>query len=426
MEEPVVAMLKDGHRITHAQPGDSVEIVLPRVCFYIESGGQVADSGSLWKPRESDDNETDWDITITEARRPVGGLIILRGTVNSGRPAVGDLAQMAVDEERRWDIMRNHTATHLLHAELRYVLGNHVRQAGSLVAPERLRFDFTHPGMVSQADLEKIERYVNEAVLANYPVLSNEEARESAVGRGAMALFGEKYGETVRTISIGEEEEPFSYELCGGTHVFQTSDIGMFLILSESSVAAGVRRIEAVTGHAAVALAQQRGSTIQKIAAYLGAPAENVDRKVLETLGELDRVRKENQRLRQDSARMEFSASLPQVTTVGETAVHAVRVSQADAETLRLLADIFRRSHPSGALAVASVIDEKPLMVVSISDDLAARGLHAGELAKAAAKILGGGGGGKPNLAQAGGTNPDELPAALQAFLNAVKEKLRA
>ena len=425
MEEPVLAILKNGVLVSQAHEGDSVEVILPRVCLYIESGGQAADSGALWIPKEPGSDEVLWEITELEARRPVRGLIVLRGKVSAGRPAVGDLAQMAVDEERRWDIMRNHTATHLLHAELRYVLGNHVRQAGSLVAPERLRFDFTQPSMVSQQDLEKVERFVNEAILANYPVIPNEEAREVAVGRGAMALFGEKYGDVVRTISIGDDEQSFSYELCGGTHVFQTADIGMFLIVSEGSVAAGVRRIEAVTGHAAIALAQQRGMTLQKIAAYLGAPAEEVDRKVLENMGELDRVRKENQRLRQDLGRMEFEASLAHAQTVAGTTIHAAQVRQADAETLRLLADSFRRSHPSGAVVIGSVIEEKPLLIVAVSDDLTARGIHAGELAKAAAKILGGGGGGKPNLAQAGGTNPNELPAALQAVLTAVQEKLR-
>ncbi len=291
---------------------DTVEVILPRVCFYVESGGQVADMGSLWMPQTEGSNEAAWDIDVVEVIRPVGGLIVLRGMVKSGRPAQGDLATMEVDEERRWGIMRNHTATHLLQAELRFVLGNHVRQAGSLVAPDRLRFDFTHHSMISQQDLEKIERYVNEAILANYPVTTTEEAREHAVGKGAMALFGEKYGETVRTISIGEEGQPFSYELCGGTHVFQTGDIGIFLIVSESSVASGVRRIEAVTGHAAVALVQERSRTLQNISAYLGVAPEEVDRKVLENMGELDRLRKENQRLRQEMARSEFDASLTQ------------------------------------------------------------------------------------------------------------------
>jgi alanyl-tRNA synthetase len=424
MEEPILALLKDGKRVSRAAENDSVEVILPRVCFYIESGGQVADTGTLWMPKAEGSDEAAWDMDVAEVVRPVGGLIVLRGTVKSGRPAQGDLATMEVDEEQRWGIMRNHTATHLLHAELRFVLGNHVRQAGSLVAPDRLRFDFNHHSMVSQQDLEKIERYVNEAILANYPVMQTEEAREDAVGKGAMALFGEKYGETVRTISIGEENQPFSYELCGGTHVFQTGDIGIFLIVSESSVASGVRRIEAVTGHAAVALVQERSRTLQNAAAYLGVSSEEVDRKVLECMGELDRFRKENQRLRQEMARAEFEATLAQPAAIAGVPVLTVQVAQANAETLRILADSFRRKYSSGMAAIGSVADGKPIVVISVSDDLIVRGLSADELARAAAKLLGGGGGGRPNLAQAGGTDPDRLADALQFLHRAAEEKL--
>jgi alanyl-tRNA synthetase len=424
MDEPVLAFLRGGERVKTVQTGDAVEVVLPRACLYVESGGQVADRGLLWMPKTEGATEAAWEIEIAEARRPVGGLIVLRGNVKSGRPAVGDLARMEVDEERRWSIMRNHTATHLLHAELRYVLGNHVRQAGSLVAPERLRFDFSHHGMVSQQELEKVERYVNEAILANYPVSSTEEAREKAVGKGAMALFGEKYGETVRTIAIGEDPRPFSYELCGGTHVPQTGDIGLFLIVSEGSVAAGVRRIEAVTGYAAIALVQERNRILQNAGAYLGVPAEEVNRKLLEQLDELDRTRKENQRLRQEMASAEFESSLARMEPIEGVPVLAVAVAQAGAETLRLLADSFRRKHPSGIAAIGSVSEEKPLLVVTVSDDLIARGVKADELAKSAAKLMGGGGGGRPNMAQAGGTDPKRLPDALQSLRNAIREKL--
>jgi alanyl-tRNA synthetase len=424
MDEPVLAVLRGGERIGRAEPGDSVEVVLPRVCFYIESGGQVADTGRLWMPKSENDSEAAWEIDVARVLRPVGGLIVLQGLVKSGRPAQGDLALMEVDDERRWSIMRNHTATHLLHAELRYVLGNHVRQAGSLVAPDRLRFDFTHHSMVSQQDLERVECFVNEAILANYPVTSSEEAREEAVGKGAMALFGEKYGETVRTISIGDADKSFSYELCGGTHVSQTGDIGLFLIVSESSVAAGIRRIEAVTGHSAIALVQQRSRILQNAGAYLGVPAEEVDRKVLECMGELDRTRKENQRLRQETAKAEFESLLARMEPVSGVPILAVQVAQAGADTLRLLADIFRRKHAGGAAAIGSISDNKPLIVISVGEDLIARGLSADELAKAAAKLMGGGGGGRPNLAQAGGTDPQRLPEALQFLASAIREKL--
>lgn len=422
VEEPVIALLQDHQRVTQVTAGSVVEVVLPRTCFYLEAGGQVSDTGWIRRSKEQT-AEVLWEIAVQEVRRPAAGLIVHVGEVTIGTPQAGDLAVASVDNERRWDIMRNHTATHLLQAELRHVLGPHVRQAGSLVAPDRLRFDFTHPAMVSQQDLERVERYVNEAVLANYPVNSEHKSRELAVSEGATALFGEKYGEVVRTISIGEPEV-FSYELCGGTHVFETADIGLFLILSESSVAAGVRRIEAVTGHAAVALAQQRSRNLVNMAAYLGVSDEEVDRKVLELLGELETLRKENQRLRQEMARREFETVLQRADRIQGAALLTTEISQADAETLRLLTDAFRQRYPSGVAAIGTTQHGKPTLVVAVSEDLASRGLDAGRLAQAAAKILGGGGGGRPTLAQAGGSDPTRMNEALKLVARLVTDTL--
>jgi len=418
--EPILAVVKAGQRVTQVEAGDKVEVVLGRTCFYLQAGGQVADTGEL---RQNAPGEDGWQVTISDVRRPAAGLIVHEGEVAKGIVHQGDLATAAVDDERRWDIMRNHTATHLLHAELRFVLGNHVRQAGSLVAPDRLRFDFTHHSMVSQQDLERIERYVNEAILANYPVSTALKAREQAISEGAMALFGEKYGETVRTIAIGEPEA-FSHELCGGTHVFQTADIGPFLIVSESSVAAGVRRIEAVTGHTAVDLVQQRNRTLQNAATFLGVGTDQLERKVREVVEELDHARRETQHQRQDSARREFDSAMEHPQTIAGVPVVTATVAQADAETLRLLTDAFRKRFPSGVVAVAAAPEGKPTMVVAVSDDLAKRGLNAGEMARAAAKILGGGGGGRPTLAQAGGTDPSRMAEALQVVSQMVASAL--
>jgi alanyl-tRNA synthetase len=408
--EPILAILKDGRRVAQAEAGEKVEIVLARTCFYLQSGGQVADTGEI---RENGSGEPAWVVTIGDVRRPAAGLIVHEGEVTTGRVRQGDLAMAAVDDERRWDIMRNHTATHLLHAELRFVLGNHVRQAGSLVAPDRLRFDFTHHTMVSQQDLERIERYVNEAILANYSVSSTLKPREKAIAEGAMALFGEKYGETVRTIAIGEPDT-FSHELCGGTHVFQTADIGPFLIVSEGSVAAGVRRIEAVTGHAAVDLIQQRNRTLQNAATFLGVGADQLERKVREVVEDFDRARREAQQQRQESAKREFESAMDQPQTIGGVTVVTACLAPADADTLRLLTDAFRKRYPSGVVAVAGAPEGKPTLVVAVSEDLTKRGLNAGEMARAAAKILGGGGGGRPTMAQAGGTDPSRINEALQ------------
>lgn len=422
VQEPVIALIQNHQWVAQASPGSMVEVVLPRTCFYIESGGQVSDTG--WIRRyQQDSEEISWEIAVQEVRRAAAGLIVHRGEVTLGTPHTGDLGAASVDNERRWDIMRNHTATHLLQAELRHVLGPHVRQAGSLVAPDRLRFDFTHPSMVSQQDLERVERYVNEAILANYPVNSEYKSRDQAISEGATALFGEKYGEIVRTISVGEPEV-FSYELCGGTHVFETGDIGLFLILSESSVAAGVRRIEAVTGHAAVALEQERSRNLTNMAAYLGVGEEEVDRKVLDLLGELENQRKENLRLRQEMAKKEFEAVLERAERIQGAALLITEVSQGDAETLRLLADAFRQRYPSGVAAIGTSQHGKSTLVVAVSEDLTSRGLDAGKLAQAAAKILGGGGGGRPTLAQAGGNDPARMNEALKLVARLVADAL--
>ena len=420
--EPILAILKDGLRVSEAALGDKVEVALGRTCFYLEAGGQVADSGELRSNNPASD-EVQWQVTVSDVRRPAAGMIVHVGEVTQGRVRQGDLATAAVDEERRWDIMRNHTATHLLHAELRFVLGNHVRQAGSLVAPDRLRFDFTHPTMVSQQDLERIERFVNEAILANYPVSTALKPRERAISEGAMALFGEKYGETVRTVAIGEPET-FSHELCGGTHVFQTADIGPFLIVSENSVAAGVRRIEAVTGHAAVDLLQDRNRTLQNAATHLGVGVDQLDQKVREVIEDLDRTRREVQHQRQEMARREFEGAMDHPQSIAGVPVVTASVAMADADTLRLLADAFRKRYPSGVVAVAAAPEGKPTLVVAVSEDLIPRGVNAADLARAAAKILGGGGGGRPTLAQAGGTDPSRMAEALLAVSQMVAAAL--
>ncbi len=253
LETTVLALLRDGQVVKQANPGDEIEVVLAATPFYLESGGQMSDTGMIAR-YEGDEPDPRWRVDITDVRQPVPGLLVHVGQVIEGRVRVDDPAWAIIDAERRWDIARNHTATHLLHSELRYILGEHVQQAGSLVAPERLRFDFTHGAMLTQEQLDAVEQSVNDAILANYPLDDEELPYQEAVAGGAMALFGEKYGDQVRVVKIGMPEDPFSQELCGGTHVHQTGDVGLFRIVSEGSVGAGVRRIEAVTGRAAQAL----------------------------------------------------------------------------------------------------------------------------------------------------------------------------
>ncbi len=356
-------------------------------------------------------------------RRPAAGVVVHSGLVVKGQPAVGDKVLAAVDMQRRKDIMRNHTATHLLHAELHAVLGDHARQAGSLVAPDRLRFDFTHPEAMTQHQIDQVEAGVNQAILANYRLQMRQKPLQEAISEGAMALFGEKYGEVVRTVTIGDQE-PFSYELCGGTHVGETGDIGLFLITSESSAAAGVRRIEAITGRGAYELVQKRLRLLRQTAQMVGSSLDEVPVKVDDLQGELAQTRKAVSGLRQELAAASFEAQLAGVEIVGGAASLAIEIPGADADTLRLMTDRFRVKYPSGVVVLAANVEGKPVIIASVTDDLVKRGVHAGDLVKRAAQAVGGGGGGRPNLAQAGGRDPSKLTEALQQAQAYIHEKL--
>lgn len=422
LETVVLAMLRNGKRVVRASEGDDVEVILAATPFYMESGGQVSDTGLLARYEEGEEAPR-WEIEISDIREPLPGLIVHVGQVVRGRPRVEEPVWAVVDASRRMDIARNHTATHLLHSELRYILGEHVQQAGSLVAPDRLRFDFTHGAMLTQDELDAVEQSVNDAILANYPLEAEHASYQEAMSTGAMALFGEKYGDEVRIIKIGVPEEPFSQELCGGTHVSQTGEIGMFRVVSEGSVGAGVRRIEAVTGRAAQRLVQERLGVLDAAATHLGGSPEEVERAVLRLLGELHDRQKQITELRRRLARLEFEALLRQVQQVEDVQVLAARVQVADVETLREMSDWLRNRLGSLVIVLGAVIDEKPSFVAAITPDLVERGLKAGTLIKEIARVVGGGGGGRPTLAQAGGRDPNKLDDAL-ALVPATVRKL--
>ncbi len=420
-ESTVAAIIAGGAVVRQASEGQQVEIVLAATPFYVESGGQVSDTGVI---RSAAGVFPSWEVTVGDTRRPVAGVIVHSGQVTRGVVAEGSQAVAAVDVQRRWDIMRNHTATHLLHAELRRVLGTHVRQAGSLVAPDRLRFDFTHPGMVSEQEMAAIERGVNDWIYRNDPVAWRWMAYKDAVATGAMALFGEKYGDEVRVVEIGppagpvaqspnQPITPVSRELCGGNHVNNTAEIGVFHIGSEGSVGSGVRRIEAVTGRGAHALLQERLGLLHRTAAALGVPESELERKAQALVEQIASQQKELVRLREQAARQEVQALLDKVVEAGGVKVLAQQVSAADANVMRQMTDWFRNQLGSGVVVLGAAIDGKPQLVAAVTDDLVSRGVHAGKLVQAIAKKLGGGGGGRPNLAQAGGVDLAGLPAAL-------------
>ncbi len=422
-ETEILAIVSDSQPVERANPGDQVAIILPQTNFYLEAGGQVGDTGYLISspPRSG----AAFKIHITTLHQPAAGIILHRGEVLAGNPTVGDRVIATIDSLRRKDIMRNHTATHLLHAALHAVLGDHARQAGSLVAPDRLRFDFTHPEALTPAEREKIEGFVNQKVLENNHLSIENKSLDEALAGGAVALFGEKYAEEVRNITIGEPEI-FSNELCGGTHVENTGDVGTFIITSEGSAAAGIRRIEAITGRAAYQLIRDRFGVLNQAAATLATTPEEVLAKAQTVLANVKDMRNQIAELRKNLAAVDFARVLDDTANVEGVDVLTAQLNDADVDTLRQMADRFRQRHPENGVAVlSSVINERPIIIAAVTENLIKRGIKAGDLAGFVARQLGGGGGGKPTLAQAGGRDASKLPAALGSVQTWVTEKLQ-
>ncbi len=445
VEGEVLAIIVNGQSVDSASFGDQVEIILPKTGFYIESGGQVNDEGYIRSisPHPSpnvgrgEGGEGKWEIEITNVRRASAGVIVHMGEVVSGQPKVGDLALAEVDMARRHDIMRNHTATHLLHAALHQVLGEHAVQAGSLVAPDRLRFDFNHPEAMTPEQIERVERIVNDAVAADMEVVPKLRAREDAIAEGAMALFGEKYGETVRTITItpvpsgayddpigshptadAEHQQKYSYELCGGTHLERTSDVGAFLIVSEGSAAAGVRRIEAVTGRGAYDLIARRFKMLKQTASALKSSIEDVPFKVESLQDEVSDLKKELAILRTQQAMSALGSQLSNVQIVKDVNVLVMEVLNADADTLRSLADKFREKYPKNG---AAVLATGSTIIAVVTEDVTKRGLKAGDLITG----IGGRGGGRPNMAQGSLPEANQVKDALSKVTKVLEEKLK-
>ncbi len=403
LDDKVLAIFREGQPVEDAIAGEKIEIVLGKTAFYVESGGQVSDTGII--------SGTGWTVEVEDTKRPIGGLIVHVAEVVEGQPKVGNAAHAEVDTERRASITRNHTGTHLLHAALRSKLGTHVQQRGSLVAPDRLRFDFVHDQKVSAEEIAEIEKQVNDVILANYPVKAVEKSLTEAKAEGAMALFGEKYGDHVRTITIAKDGNRYSYELCGGVHVPETAEIGSFIIVSEGSVSAGIRRVEALTGRGAVEYMQNTLNTLGNIAQQLGTTPEQAGNRVHALQAELTSAKKQIAVLQRENAKVQFERLTPENIKGIDTVIG--QFDNIPVETLREMSDWFRSKVKSGVLAVGSVVDNKPQILIVVTDDLTKKGLHAGNLIKEVAPIVGGGGGGRPNMAQAGGKDVSKLPEAL-------------
>ncbi len=414
LDDHILALLQNGQRVERAITGDRVEVVLGQTPFYVEAGGQVSDTGFI--------RGTEWVIEVEEMRRPVGGLIVHVGEVIEGTPREGAAAHAEVDNERRVDITRNHTGTHLLHAALRNHLGTHVQQRGSLVAPDRLRFDFAHEGKVTAEELQAIEAEINDVILANYPVTAEEKSLAQARQEGAMALFGEKYGDVVRTVVVANNGSRYSYELCGGVHVRETSEIGLLVVVSEGSVSAGIRRVEALTGRAAREYIQRNLNTLNHSAALLGTTPERIGERLIALQDELTANKKEIEALRREIARYNFNHQLDHLETIGGIPALIARMDNMTMDNLREISDWFRNKVHSGVLVIGSEIEGRPQLLAAVTDDLTKKGFHAGNLIKSIASVVGGGGGGRPNLAQAGGKDIAKLPEALEKARQLITE----
>ncbi len=397
----VQALFRDGRPVERLAEGEEGLLVLDRTPFYAESGGQVGDTGAL--------RVGDAELQVLDTQKQ-GDAFLHQVRVQKGAVAVGDKLEARVDKQRRRQIADNHSATHLLHAALRRILGGHVQQKGSLVEADRLRFDFSHFDAVTPAQLAEIEALVNEQIRANLPVETRLMAQEDAIAAGAMALFGEKYGDTVRVLSMSD----FSVELCGGTHVSRTGDIGLLKIVSEGGVAAGVRRIEAVAGEAALRYIGETEKSLQRIAALLKADIGIVEAKVQALLERARGLEKEVEQLKARLASSQGGDLAAQAVDIDGIKVLAAKLDGADAKSLRDTVDQLKNKLGHAAVVLAAVDGDKVSLVAGVTKDETRR-LKAGDLVNSVARQVGGKGGGRPDLAMAGGKDPAGLDAALQA-----------
>ena len=399
----VVNLVLNANPVMSASREDEVDITLDKTPFYGEMGGQVGDTGEIVGPNGT--------AVVSNTFRSPSGTTIHRAKVIQGSISLGEEVEARVDSARRLDIARNHTATHLLQAALKQIVGNHVQQKGSLVEPERFRFDFPQLLPLSQEELSEIQRWLNERIRQNLAVRAKVVSYDEAIAQGAIALFEEKYGDMVRLIEIGEPA--VSKELCGGTHVGSTGEIGIFLITGESSIGTGLRRIEAVTGKAAESLINTRFSYLQRAAEKLESPWEKVPDKVQALAGELEEERKRSLLLERELSQRMIGSLLERAGKVNEVTVVAARLPSLTMAILRETGDILRDKLKSAVIVLATVCDGKPNFLAMVTPDLVDRGLNAGDIVKQVAKVAGGGGGGKANMAQGSGRDASKVDEAL-------------
>ncbi|MCX7171856.1 MAG: alanine--tRNA ligase, partial [Proteobacteria bacterium] len=402
-EAAVLALYRDGTRVNQLQAGEAGIVVLDRTPFYAESGGQVGDSGELVRGATC---TTLFEVADTQKIQ--ADVFGHQGVLKAGALAVGERVMARVDSAARQHTAWNHSATHLLHAALREVLGKHVQQKGSLVDARRTRFDFSHPQPLTAQEIARVEQLVNREVQRNVTVSSRSMHYDEAIKSGAMALFGEKYGDEVRVVGMGE----YSTELCGGTHVRRCGDIGLFKIVAESGVAAGIRRVEALTGDNALAFVQNLDAQLGEVAAQMKTQPQLAAARVGQLLDGVKALEKELARMKSKLAATQGGDLASQAVVIKGVKVLASKIENADALALREMLDKLKDKLQSAVIVLASVVDGKATLIAGVTSDLTAK-VKAGELVNAVAKQVGGKGGGRPDMAQAGGTDPAKLPEAL-------------
>ena len=411
---PIVGLIADDEVVSEATAGQSVELVLVQTPFYAEGGGQIGDAGTLTAP--------DGTIEVHDTQAVMPDVIMHFGKVADGIVRLGETVQADVDPLRREDTARNHTATHMLHAALREVLGPHVRQAGSLVAPDRLRFDFSHVQPVTDDELWQVQHLVNEKIRQNAGVHRDEDTYQSAIQRGALAFFGDRYGERVRLIEIANGDI-FSFEVCGGTHVHHTGEVGSVYILGESSIGAGMRRLEAVSGRAAERLVWERFSREDALAGSLNTTPPELSGAIQRIQDENDELRRQIEALERRNTLQAAEILLDSRQDVNGVSVLAARTEASNADGMREISDWLRDKMGSGIVVLGAVINDRPTISVGITHDLVDDGADAREYARELGRIIGGGGGGRPDMAQAGGRNADNLDSAINGAYDLIRQK---
>ncbi len=409
----VIGLIVDQEAVPQAEQGQKVEVILDKTAFYGESGGQVGDTGYLTKAGTA--------VRIYDTKKAFNGLYIHLGEIEKGTLSFGDFVDARIDEERRKRISRNHSVTHLLHKAMKEILGEHVNQAGSLVEPDRLRFDFTHFLPVTPEELKKIEARVNEQIMSNLEITTEVCSIEEAKKAGATALFGEKYGDRVRVVRMGD----YSMELCGGTHLRVTAEAGIFKVLSESGIGSGLRRIEAVTGDGIITYITEKEKLLEEVSAALKTTPNELARRAEGIVRELREKEKELEALQAKVARYESREIMEQVREISGIKALAARVNAPDMDALRNMGDMMKDKLGSGVVVLGSINDGKVNFVAMATRDVLDRGIHAGNIVREVAKTAGGGGGGRPDMAQAGAKDPGKIADALEKAYKVIESQIK-